>query len=128
MKVMLAVFIAICVGTAEMELNKMVNFEDEIMGKNTRNETSDNCGGSIKWTFNSDNSTLTISGTGNMTCCINNTCPWSENASQVKNIVIQDGVLSIQDKAFKEYVNLESVSISSNSSLQYIGTEAFFWM
>ena len=59
---------------------------------------------------------LTISGTGKLT-----SSPWTK--TNVKNVVIEEGVTSIFNEAFQEYTNLVTVSISS--TVTSFGKNAF---
>ena len=87
-----------------------------------------NCGDSLQWRFNSTDSVLTISGTGNMTDfaygALWNNSPWYNVFQQdIKTIVISEGVTSIGNSAFKNCNNLESVIIAN--SVTKIGNSAF---
>ena len=72
----------------------------------------------------SPNYTLTISGTGVMANYADaNSQPWAANRSDIKTIVINDGVTSIGDNAFA-YSGLTSVSIPA--SVTSIGESVFY--
>ena len=70
----------------------------------------------VKATLSGD--TLTISGAGTM-----NTSPWYDQRSSIKKVVINIGITSIGDYAFRNCTNLTSVSISN--TVKSIGHEAF---
>ena len=72
----------------------------------------------------SPNYTLTISGTGAMANYADaNSQPWAANRSDIKTIVINDGVTSIGDNAFA-YSGLTSVNIPA--SVTSIGESVFY--
>ena len=68
------------------------------------------CGDNVTWKLTSDG-TLTISGTGDMADFEWDGTPWCSVSSQVKSVVIKDGVTSIGDCAFGGCISLTSVSI-----------------
>ena len=62
------------------------------------------CGENVTW--NLENGTLTISGTGAMT-----SAPWLQaHRDEIQTVIIEEGVTAIADYAFRNCVNLESVS------------------
>ena len=63
-------------------------------------ELSGNCGANLTWTFTTADSTLTISGTGNMYNYNSANRPWYNFRQGIKNISIPDGVTSIGNSAF----------------------------
>ena len=74
---------------------------------------SGDCSGynsNVTWKLTSDG-TLTISGTGYMADFEWDGTPWCSVSSQVKSVVIKDGVTSIGDCAFGGCISLTSVSI-----------------
>ena len=71
---------------------------------------SGTCGDNVTWRL-SDDGTLTISGTGDMADFEWDGTPWCSVSSQVKSVVIKDGVTSIGDCAFGGCISLTSVSI-----------------
>ena len=71
---------------------------------------SGTCGDNVTWKLTSDG-TLTISGTGDMADFEWDGTPWYSVRSQVKSVVIKDGVTSIGDCAFGGCISLTSVSI-----------------
>ena len=83
---------------------------------------SEQCGNSLEWSL--ENGVLTITGTGEMYDYEYNTIPWYEFAESVKSIVIEDGVISIGNNAFRGCSGLTSVTIPN--SVTSIGERAFY--
>lgn len=102
--------------------------------------TSGNCGApndatnTVRWSFDSNTGTLTISGKGAMANLNNSTetenisdgagagtYPWANLRDSIKQIVIEDGVTSIGSKAFIAYTNVTSVSIGKDVSKIGVG-------
>ena len=79
-------------------------------------ETSGSCGTGVTWVLD-NNGFLTISGNGGMT-----SHPWT--ASEVKQVVIEQGVTSIGEYAFRNCSSLTSITIPE--SVTSIGIGAFF--
>lgn len=80
---------------------------------------SGTCGESLTWTLD-DSGTLTIGGTGEMENAQILVSPESET---VKAVVIEDGVTSIGETAFRGFTALESVTVPK--SVTKIGGNAF---
>ena len=80
-------------------------------------DCSGTCGDDVTWTFTEADGTLTISGTGPMASysysSSNSTIntPWYSLRSQIRSVVISDGVMSVGNYAFAHCGNLEEVSI-----------------
>ena len=80
------------------------------------------CGSSLNWTFSGG--VLKITGTGKMTDWMGSSvCPWNSRKTDIKKIIISDGVTSIGINAFTDCTNLTEVSIPDSITL--IGTSAF---
>ena len=73
--------------------------------------------GTVTCTLN--DGTFTVSGSGAMT----NTSPWYGSSSSITSVIIENGVTSIGDYAFRDCIGLTSVTISN--SVTSIGREAF---
>ena len=82
--------------------------------------SSGSCGSNLTWELDSDG-TLTISGTGEMN--FYNT-PWESNRSEIKKVILKNGVTSIGDYAFRDCSNMTSVTIPKG--VKSIGSRAFY--
>ena len=67
--------------------------------------------------------TLTISGEGPMHWS-GDEAPWLESRKKISYVVIEEGITSIENRAFKECINLKGISIPS--SVTKIGSGAFY--
>ncbi len=85
---------------------------------------SGECGENVRWTLDSEG-VLTISGTGNMDDYRSVAeVPWKEYADLFNELVIEDGVTSIGDNAFRgESNNIERITLSKD--LKRIGKYSF---
>lgn len=79
------------------------------------------CGDNLTWTLNTKDSTLTISGTGEMTTSY--PAPWYDYRSYIKYVTLPDGLTSIGGEAFRECSGLTSITIPN--SVTSIGSSAF---
>ena len=88
---------------------------------------SGTCGENLIWEFDEATGTLTISGIGPMydyTDISSGRFPsWAQYGSQVKKLVIENGITRIGDYAFYCCTNLEKVSIPA--SIEEVGEYAF---
>ena len=82
-------------------------------------EMNGSCGESLTWTLQDD--TLTISGTGAMADYARDQAPWA--TQPVKKVIVEEGVTSISENAFRFNSELEEAVLPS--SLQTIGAGAF---
>ena len=92
-----------------------------LMGLSANAEESGTCGPDLRWHL-TDNGVLTISGKGEMNdYSFDNRSPWSK--SDIKQIIIGDGVTTIGEFAFYDCSALTSVTIPN--SVTEIGEGAF---
>ena len=92
-----------------------------LMGLSANAETSGTCGPDLRWHL-TDNGVLTISGKGKMNdYSYPDGGPWSK--SDIKRIIIGDGITTIGGYAFRDCSNLTSVTIPN--SITTIGVAAF---
>ena len=80
------------------------------------------CGDNLTWSLNTKDSTLTITGSGEMTNWYGES-PWYEYDSYIKYVSLPDGLTSIGDYAFFVCSSLTSVTIPN--SVTSIGEYAF---
>ncbi len=79
------------------------------------------CGPDATWTFDNEN-TLEISGTGTISESINSIVPIIYR-SNIKNVIIQDGITEIGDQAFKGCYSMNSIILPEG--ITSIGEDAF---
>ena len=92
-----------------------------LMGLSANAKRAGTCGPDLRW-YLTDNGVLTISGKGKMyDYSFNNRAPWSK--SDIKRIIIGDGVTTIGEFAFNWCERLTSISIPN--SVTEIGSSAF---
>lgn len=83
---------------------------------------SGKCGTNLTWSITGN--TLTISGTGDMqNYAVDKVAPWDNYATNITNIVIDEGVTSIGDIAFFKFSAIKNIKLPQ--SLTKIGTYAF---
>ena len=81
------------------------------------------CGYNLTWTLNTKDSTLTISGTGQMYNYSSSEAPWYDYKIYIKYVTLPDGLTSIGNYAFCECSALTSITIPN--SVTSIGMWAF---
>ena len=85
-------------------------------------ESENTCGSNLKWSISG--STLTITGTGDMTDYRDShLAPWAEQAEDITSVQLPSGLTSIGNLAFYGCENLKSISIPA--SVTDIGSYAF---
>ena len=88
-------------------------------------DDSGSCGTNVTYTYVSSTGTLTIQGSGAMTDYSSyGDVPWYSYCSNIKTVVIKDGVTSIGGSAFYDCSSLTSIEIPN--SVTSIGDYAFF--
>ena len=110
-------------GSSVEPKSRKLTIAPEVAGEVTKwnDAKSCSCGKNLTWKLD-DEGTLTISGTGNMTNYMSGVkpAPWS---TEIKAVVIEEGVTSIGSSAFENCAALTSVTISD--SVTTIGDSAF---
>ena len=82
------------------------------------------CGDKLTWTYTESSQILTIKGSGTMTNYRSSwSVPWRFYCSEIRTIIIEDGVTSIGESAFSGCLALTSVTIPN--SVTSIGEYAF---
>lgn len=81
------------------------------------------CGNNVEWELR-DYDTLVIHGTGNMNDYTDDVTPWYDYESEIKNVIIEDGVTNIGSSAFNGLISLEHAEIAD--SVTAIGEKAFY--
>ena len=97
------------------------------MGASADEARSGTCGDDLTWVLK--DGVLTISGTGkmddyNFETIHGRSQPWGMYIYQIKSVVIENGVTSIGNHAFKDCSNLTKVTVPG--SVESIGTGAFY--
>lgn len=81
-------------------------------------------GDNLTWMLNTEDSTITISGTGWMNSWESGYyVPWKNYRSYIKSCIVEEGVVSIGDFAFESCPNLKEVSLPN--SLEWLCRGAF---
>ena len=77
----------------------------------------------VKWDYNTDNATLTVSCDGKMPHYSAGGQPWNEYNSEIQRLIIQSGATSISNSAFYGMDKLKDVEIPS--TVKSIGSSSF---
>ena len=120
------IFSSAYVGLSEVDFSGLnfgkVDF-GELFAVKAKAATSGTCGDNLTW--NLDDGTLTISGTGDMTDYGGYwSFPWHLLEKNIKTLVIDNGVTSVAKSAFREYYSLEIITLGE--SVKSIGDLAFY--
>ena len=89
-------------------------------------DDSGSCGDNLKWEFTSSDSTLTISGTGDMDDYDPGEDPWHHYISKINKIILPEGLSKIGSWAFYNAVNLKELTIPA--SVTQINKYAFTYV
>ena len=83
------------------------------------------CGDNLSWSLNTEDSTLTITGSGEMTNWHGDPdfAPWYDYKSYIKYVSLPDGITSIGEWAFRDCSGLTSIEIPNR--VTSIGSDAF---
>ncbi len=109
--------------------NEFVRISGGVDGSDTYEQPfldySGSCGENVTFNFEELTGTLTISGSGDMTDYSVNSSNYSpfHGVGDIKSVVIQNGVTSIGDDAFRSCKNIESLTIGD--TVNHIGGGAF---
>ncbi len=76
-------------------------------------------GDNLTWTFDS-NGTLTVEGEGEMESMVDG-APWSKYQSDIREVIISEGVTSVGKSAFLDYSSIRSVTIATSVALIELG-------
>ena len=77
-------------------------------------DDSGSCGDNLKWEFTSSDSTLTISGTGEMKDYGPEERPWRHYIYKINKIILPEGLSKIGTWAFYDVVNLKEITIPAS--------------
>lgn len=90
-----------------------------------RKSVSGSCGLELLWVIDFETNVLTISGTGAMSNYSSSSAsPWYIYFSNIKTVIIEDGVTSVGDYAFYDFSNIITVTLPN--SVAVIGDYAFY--
>ncbi len=89
----------------------------------TPEDISGPCGGNLTWTL-SDDDVLTVSGIGEMEDFPPDGMPWKGFRSEINAVVIESGVTSIGENAFRDCAGLMSATIGDDVTA--VGANAFY--
>lgn len=101
-------------GTSGWELPTWNGYVIEVWGEEDQSKTG-SCGENLTWTLR--DGVLTISGTGPMDDYFfagDSTPPWNIYANRITGIVIEEGVTSVGEYAFRDLRSVQSVQIAES--------------
>lgn len=82
-------------------------------------------GSNLRWSLNTEEGVLTISGSGYMKSYSKNSAPWNQYKDSIRRVVIEEGVQSVGSYAFYEHGALETVEMPQK--LYSLGLGSFAW-
>ena len=91
-------------------------------------EHSGSCGENLTWSFDPTTGVLTFSGSGKMqeySVFMGFDPPWYQYASEIKEIILPEGLTTISPDAFAECYNVSEIRFPS--TLERIGDSSFRW-
>ena len=77
-------------------------------------DDSGSCGRDLTWEFTESDSTLTISGTGDMYNFGTPDAPWQKYKEKIKKVILHEGLMYIGSSAFNNAVNLKEITIPTS--------------
>ena len=109
----------------QTETTPSVPSEEVIDGDNGEVTATGSCGATLTWSYYGATGTLIISGAGAMTNYTSTTAaPWQSYLSDIKTVIVEEGVESIGAYAFNRYTSITSISLPEG--LTSMGERAFF--
>lgn len=105
-------------------ISSAVSFGAVTCDESSLGATSGSCGDNLTWSYDEPSKTLTISGTGAMYSYEDDDTPWESNDFSIKRVVVEEGVTTIGDYAFCDYMGISEISLPS--TLVSIGDSAFY--
>lgn len=85
---------------------------------------SGTCGTNARWTLDTEEGILHITGTGAISSSAYSQ-PWKSYVSSIRHVIIDEGITSISAEAFWECGAIETIEIPD--TVQSIGMQAFVW-
>lgn len=80
---------------------------------------SGSCGANARWTLDTEEGILRITGTGSISRS------WNSYKSSIRHVIIEEGITAIGAECFFEYDAIETIQIPD--TVQSIGMQAFVW-
>lgn len=98
---------------SDISVDESEEVEEEVAESTNEISLSDTqyCGENCTWVLN--DGVLTISGTGAMTDYAHTKTPWYSYKNTITSVIVEEGVTTIGTQAFRDFSNLESLSIPS---------------
>ena len=81
------------------------------IGTVSANIISGTCGDNLNWSYDTNNHSLVISGTGDMYDYGYSSCPWNTIAGSITSVTLPSGLTRIGNNAFRDCNNLTGISI-----------------